>query len=383
MLVTGLTGFKGVWLASWLERLGANVTGLALSPTDDMQRGWPGMLERFPCVLGDLRDESVVHHAVARARPELIFHLAAQALVRSGYARPVETFAVNVLGTAHVLEAARRCGTVQGVVVITSDKCYENREADVAYREDDPMGGHDPYSASKGCVELVAAAYRRSFGFGSRGVEPPGAVATARAGNVIGGGDWAANRIVPDFVRSLRAGQPCLVRRPTAIRPWQHVLEPLSGYLLLGERLVNGAASFASAWNFGPSPHDNVTVRELARLLAVNWPGAGIVEAAQDRGPHEAKLLQLNAAKADERLGWQPLLSTPERVAWTMAWYRAWQEQPAAVWQTVERQLTQYEERMRQCPSLLRRWWPESMASSACCGPAVRGTAWPKLRALT
>ena len=359
VLVTGLTGFKGLWLASWLERLGATVTGLALAPTDEMLRGWPGLLERFPCVIGDIRDRAVVEHALERARPELVLHLAAQPLVRRSYDCPIETFATNVLGTAHVLEAARTSGSVRGVVVITSDKCYENREQDAGYREGDPMGGHDPYSASKGCAEIVTAAYRRSFG------GPDWRVASARAGNVIGGGDWGLDRLVPDFVRSLIAGAPCLVRRPTAIRPWQHVLEPLSGYLLLGERLLNGDASFASGWNFGPSADECTTVRTLARLMATNWPQAQVLEATQEQGPHEARVLRLDSTKAIEQLGWRPMLSTPERVAWTTAWYRAWQERPLAAWSMVERQLAQYEERMRQCPKLGQRWWPASTDSSA------------------
>lgn len=324
-----------------------------------MERGWPGMQARFPCIFGDIRDEAVVAQALARARPELIFHLAAQPLVRRSYECPVETFATNVLGTAHVLEAARRCGTTPCVVVVTSDKCYENREQESGYRENDAMGGHDPYSASKGCTELVAAAYQRSFG------NETWRVATARAGNVIGGGDWAADRLVPDFVRSLLAGEPCLVRRPSAVRPWQHVLEPLAGYLILGERLCRGDAAFASGWNFGPAPQDACSVRELARLIVANWPKAKILEAAQETGPHEARLLRLDSTKAAENLGWQPLLSTPERVAWTTAFYRAWQEQPAAAWSMALRQINDYQERMKQCPAHAPRWWPASTASSA------------------
>jgi CDP-glucose 4,6-dehydratase len=289
----------------------------------------------------------------------LIFHLAAQALVRRSYEQPVETIAANVLGTAHVLDAARRCDCVQGVVVVTSDKCYDNREQDAPYREDDPMGGHDPYSASKGCAELVAAAYRRSYGrAGWR-------VASARAGNVIGGGDWATDRLVPDFVRSLCAGQPCLVRRPTAVRPWQHVLEPLAGYLLLGERLVHGDESFASGWNFGPEPQDALSVRELARLMVGCWGEGAVVEAASASGPHEAHLLRLDSAKAARHLGWRPLLTPAERVAWTAAWYRAWRQQPDSVWDVTNHQVEQYEERMRPCPKLRQRWWPASTASSA------------------
>jgi CDP-glucose 4,6-dehydratase len=359
VLVTGLTGFKGLWLANWLERLGAQVTGFGLPPDEAMQRGWPGMAQRFACALGDLRDEAGVQRVLAQTQPELVFHLAAQPLVRRSYEQPVETFATNVLGTVHVLEAARRTASVQGVVVVTSDKCYENREQEAPYREDEAMGGHDPYSASKGCAELVTAAYRRSFGrAGWR-------VASARAGNVIGGGDWAADRLVPDFVRSILAGQPCLVRRPTAVRPWQHVLEPLAGYLLLGERLVQGDESFAAGWNFGPEPRDAVNVRELARQMVACWQQGKVVEAEQPSGPHEAHLLRLDSTKAAEHLQWRPLLTTPERIGWTVEWYRAWQEQPGAVWDVTRKQIDQYEERMRQCPELRRRWWPASTGSSA------------------
>jgi CDP-glucose 4,6-dehydratase len=346
VLVTGLTGFKGLWLASWLERLGAAVTGFALPPTDDMRRGWPGMLDRFACILGDIRDDAVVQRVLHKTQPEIVFHLAAQPLVRRSYADPVTTFATNLLGTVHLLEAARQTASVRGVVVVTSDKCYENREQEAGYREDDPMGGHDPYSASKGCAELAVAAYRRSY------ARPDWRVASARAGNVIGGGDWAADRIVPDFVRSILAGQPCVLRRPNSIRPWQHVLEPLSGYLLLGERLVNGDDSFASPWNFGPPAADAVTVRELAQLIIAHWQQGAIVEQTEPRGPYESQLLRLDSTKAHERLGWRPLLTTTERVAWTVDWYQTWERQPAEVWSIVQEQLTGFEMRMPKAPSV-------------------------------
>ncbi len=357
--MTGLTGFKGLWLASWLERLGATVTGLALPPTEEMARGWPGMLQRFSCAIADVRDEAVVRTVFAHTRPELVFHLAAQPLVRRSYEAPIETFATNVLGTAHVLEAARQVGGVAGVLVVTSDKCYENREQEAGYLEGDPMGGHDPYSASKGCAELVTASYRRSFG------RDDWRIASARAGNVIGGGDWAQDRLIPDFVRSILAGRPCFVRRPHAVRPWQHVLEPLSGYLLLGERLLRGDAGFASAWNFGPPPQDAVNVRSLARLMVNIWKQGSVNEANAETGPHEARLLRLDSTKAAERLGWRPFLTTLERVAWTVDWYRAWQRDAESIWHVVQRQITDYEERMQQCPGLKQRWSRASTASSA------------------
>ena len=344
VLVTGLTGFKGLWLASWLERLGTAVTGFALPPTDDMRRGWPGMLDRFPCILGDIRDEAVVQRVLDKTQPEIVFHLAAQPLVRRSYTHPVTTFATNLLGTVHLLEAARHCASVRGIVVVTSDKCYENREQEAGYREDEPMGGHDPYSASKGCAELAIAAYRQSY------ARPGWRVASARAGNVIGGGDFAADRIVPDFVRSIIAGQPCMLRRPNSIRPWQHVLEPLAGHLLLGERLVQGDESFASAWNFGPSADDAVTVRELARLIIAHWRQGIIVEQTDPSGPFESQLLRLDSTKASEHLDWRPLLATTERVAWTVDWYRTWQHQPAAVWDVVARQIAEFDTQMNKNP---------------------------------
>ncbi len=359
VMITGLTGFKGIWLASWLERLGAHVTGLALPPTQAMARGWPGMLQRFPCALGDIRNEELVHSIVRQSRPELIFHLAAQPLVRKSYQIPAETFATNIQGTVHVLDAARHTASVRGVVVVTSDKCYENREHETGFREEDPLGGHDPYSASKACAEIVAQAYQRSFG------DERWRVATARAGNVIGGGDWAADRLVPDFVRSLLVGAPCLVRRPMAVRPWQHVLEPLAGYLMLGERLLSGNPEFASSWNFGPPDEEAFDVRTLVRHLIGAWRDGRALEAETEAGPHEARLLRLDSAKARNRLGWQPLLDPKERIAWTAAAYRAWHERPAAMWDVVDRQILAYEERMDAWLGRKLPWSPASTASSA------------------
>jgi CDP-glucose 4,6-dehydratase len=263
------------------------------------------------------------------------------------------------MGTVHVLEASRQSSTVRSVVVVTSDKCYANREQQAAYGEDDPLGGYDPYSASKGCAELAAAAYRCSFG------RPHGRVATARAGNVIGGGDCAADRLVPDLVRSIAARQPCRLRRSDAVRPWQHVLEALSGYLMLGHRLMEDPERFASAWNFGPDPDDTATVGEVARQFAACWGKGCLVETAREQGPHEANVLRLDSSKANRELAWQPLLTMPERIAWTVAWYRTWQRRPESVWRITARQIDAYEERIRQCPELLRLWWPASTASSA------------------
>ena len=340
MLVTGLTGFKGLWLGTWLEALGAQVSGLALPPEPAVAAGWPGLDRVLPCRLGDVRDFGTVSAALRDFRPEVVFHLAAQPLVRRSYAEPVETFATNVMGTAHVLEAARCAGGVRAVVVITTDKCYENVGRQHSYAEADPLGGHDPYSASKACAEIVTAAYRRSY------ENEPGQprIASARAGNVIGGGDWSEDRIVPDLVRGLIARRPVVLRRPEAVRPWLHVLEALSGYLMLGARLANEGGSFASAWNFGPPVADAVSVRELARHVVGCWGEGELVEQAVASGPHEARYLMLDATKAAAELGWRPLLTVRERAAWTVEWYRAWRDRPDSAWASARAQVGRYQE---------------------------------------
>ena len=318
--LTGDTGFKGSWLAFWLHRLGAEVFGIGLEP--NTAEG-PFVRADLPRLIrhetADIRDAARMLALARDFQPEVVFHLAAQALVRRSYVEPVETFDTNVRGTAHVLEAIRQAGQPCAVVVVTSDKCYENREEDYAYREEDPMGGHDPYSASKGCAELVAASYRRAF------FAAPGRVhlATARAGNVIGPGDWAADRIVPDAVRAIRAGKALSVRNPRAVRPWQHVLEPLSGYLRLGQALLEQGARAAEGWNFGPDPASARNVGELAELFCRAW-GAGATWQAMPNpaNPHEAHLLQLAIDKARERLAWHPKWNFDTTVQRTAAGYR-------------------------------------------------------------
>jgi CDP-glucose 4,6-dehydratase len=344
VLVTGLTGFKGLWLGLWLQRLGARVSGLALPPDPAMRAGWPGIEQRFCCADADVRDLDAVGRVVGTVEPEVVFHLAAQPLVRLGYRQPVETFAANVLGTVHVLEAARAAASVRAVVVISSDKCYLNREQSAGYTEDDALGGHDPYSASKACAEIVTASYRRSYG------RPSWLVGSARAGNVIGGGDWSADRLVPDLCRSALAGQPLRLRHPQAVRPWQHVLEPLSGYLTLAALLGQGRADLADGWNFGPRADDAVCVERLARLLAGRWGGIEVEVAHDPAGPPETGLLRLDSTRAERRLAWRPLLSLPERVEWTVDWYRCWQSNPAGVWRCAEQQLHCYEERLAAAP---------------------------------
>lgn len=320
VLLTGDTGFKGAWLAFWLHRLGAEVLGLALPPEGDQSLFASGDLQALhPHRTCDIRDGEAVRKAVAEWAPDAVFHLAAQALVRRSYAEPVGTFATNVLGTAHVLDAIRLADRPCAVVVVTSDKCYENTETTRPYAETDRMGGHDPYSASKGCAELVAASFRSSF-------FPPGGkirLATARAGNVIGPGDWAEDRIVPDAVRALAAGRPLVVRNPRSVRPWQHVLEPLSGYLRLGQALLEDGDSAAEGWNFGPDPQETHTVGELAEAFCAAWGGGARWEAAGNpSGPHEAGLLRLDTAKAASRLGWRPAWDFAETVRRTAAGYR-------------------------------------------------------------
>ena len=317
VLVTGHTGFKGGWLSLWLQRLGADVVGYALPPPTtpslyEAARVGDGM----ESVEGDVRDLERVRDVVRRHRPEVVFHLAAQPQVRYSYAHPVETYAVNVMGTVNVLEAVRQEGGVRSVVAVTTDKCYENREWVWGYRETDPMGGHDPYSNSKGCSELVVAAYRQSY-FADEGP----ALASARAGNVIGGGDWSADRLVPDAVRAFGEGRRLQIRSPHATRPWQHVLEPLDGYLTLAERLWDGDPRYAAGWNFGPQDADAQPVAHVVDRLTQLWDGAAWELDGDGGHPHEATYLKLDCSKARARLGWTPRLDLATALAWTAEWY--------------------------------------------------------------
>jgi CDP-glucose 4,6-dehydratase len=318
VLVTGHTGFKGGWLALWLQKLGARVVGFSQPPPTQPNFFTAARIANgMTSIEGDVRDLTALQQVFRQCRPEIVFHLAAQPLVRRSYEIPVETFATNVLGTVNVLEASRHAESVRTIVVITSDKCYENEERPRAYREIDRMGGHDPYSASKGCAELATSAYGRSF-LAERGI----GVATARAGNVIGGGDWAADRIVPDAVRAIERGDALCVRHPRAVRPWQHVLEPLAGYLRLAERLHASPERWAGAWNFGPSTAESVTVAQLLDLFFERWGDGRWQPCADANLPHEAATLRLNATKARKRLGWQPLLSLSDALDLTARWYR-------------------------------------------------------------
>lgn len=319
VLVTGHTGFKGSWLSLWLHGMGAKVTGFALPPPSDPSLFAAARIDELVThVEGDVRDLAAVRAAVETARPELIFHLAAQPLVRLSYAEPVETYATNVMGTVHVLEAARHVPGVRGIVCVTSDKCYANREWVWPYRESDPMGGHDPYSSSKGCAELVAGAWRNSY-FSDDGP----ALATVRAGNVIGGGDWAEDRLIPDLVRAFEAGAAPLIRSPDAVRPWQHVLEALSGYLQIADRLLDGDRAFADAWNFGPSDEDARPVGWIVERMRAAWGGGAAPRADTGPRPHEAGLLRLDCSKARAALGWRPALDLETALNWIVDWHKA------------------------------------------------------------
>ena len=343
VLVTGHTGFKGAWLASWLKMLGARVVGVALPPEPDRPSLFQAadVANGMHSVMGDIRDRSVLATVLKDHSPEIVFHLAAQSLVRRSYREPVETYATNVMGTAHLLEAVRQSPSVRAVVVVTSDKCYENREWPHGYRESDPLGGRDPYSSSKGCAEIVTAAYRASF-FGPDAA----AIASARAGNVIGGGDWAEDRLIPDLFRGLAAGEPVIIRNPGATRPWQHVLEPLRGYLLLGERLWNRADGVAEAWNFGPPDQNVVPVLELARSVLRYWGGGNLRVEADPSAPHEAHFLRLDWGKARAGLGWQPFLTFDETVRLTVEWYRAYHDDSSAASGRTRQQIEWYAARL-------------------------------------
>jgi len=325
VLITGHTGFKGGWLSLWLQQLGAKVTGYALEPPTQPSLFEVAQVEQgMESVIGDIRDLAHLQAVFARSWPEIVFHLAAQPLVRDSYQFPVETYATNVMGTVHLLEAVRRTGGVRVVVNITSDKCYENREWVWGYRETEPMGGYDPYSNSKGCAELVTSAYRNSFfnpaDFQRHGV----ALASVRAGNVIGGGDWARDRLIPDIMKAFLAGQPVTIRNPHAIRPWQHVLEPLNGYLELAEKLWQQGPDYAEGWNFGPNDEDARPVSWIVEYLAALWGEQARWVLDEGHHPHEAHYLKLDCSKAKMRLGWRPRWNLERALSKTVEWYSAY-----------------------------------------------------------
>lgn len=342
VLVTGHTGFKGGWLVCWLKALGAKVRGYALPPETspslfEAARVFEGISSSF----GDVRDRAALARVMADARPRLVFHLAAQPLVRRSYREPFLTFETNVMGTAALLEACRRAPSVKAVIVVSTDKCYENDDEGRPFREEDRLGGHDPYSASKAACELLCASYRDAL------LAPEGrvALATARAGNVIGGGDWAEDRVVADAARAIAAGRPLILRSPDSIRPWQHVLEPVSGYLSLGAALLSEPRRHAGAWNFGPDDASCVCVRGLVERLAAAWGVTLPLETPpRDGAPREARLLRLDWSKAAAELGWRPLWGLDEALRLSAEWYRAHAKDPGSAPRVTARQIAAYEE---------------------------------------
>lgn len=324
VLVTGHTGFKGSWLSLWLQSQGAKVSGFSLQPpTSPSLFEVAHIGEGMRSQIGDIRDFGRLSSMLAEEKPDVVFHLAAQPLVRYSYVNPVETYATNVMGTVHLLEAVRQVESVRVVVNITSDKCYENREWVWGYRENEAMGGYDPYSSSKGCAELVASAYRNSF-FNEKDYAKHGvALASVRAGNVIGGGDWAGDRLIPDILRAIEAGQPVVIRSPHAIRPWQHVLEPLSGYMLLAEKLWESGPDFAEGWNFGPNDDDAKPVGWIVKKMTEQWGDGATWETDDRKHPHEAHYLKLDCSKAKSRLGWYPRWNIEKALGEVISWQRA------------------------------------------------------------
>lgn len=340
VLVTGHTGFKGGWLSLWLDSLGAQVSGFSLTPiTTPNFFTICDLRSKVDSHIGDIRNFKAFQSAIEAAKPEIIFHLAAQPLVRLSYAEPVETYATNVMGVVHLLEAARLTGGIKAIVNVTTDKCYENKEWLWGYRENEAMGGYDPYSSSKGCSELVTQAYRQSF-LVNEGIR----VASARAGNVIGGGDWSLDRLVPDLLRALEANQPALIRNPSAIRPWQHVLEPLYGYLILAEKLfLERGEVFAQAWNFGPNDSDARPVSWIADQLVRSWGGSANWALDGEPHPHEANYLKLDISKAKDGLGWSPTWDLSIALKRIIEWHLAFQAKKD-MYQFSLHQVTQYQE---------------------------------------
>jgi CDP-glucose 4,6-dehydratase len=328
VFLTGHTGFKGGWLALWLASRGAIVRGYALDPwTEPSLFDQAHIAADIEDIRGDIRNPAELELALCDFAPEVVFHMAAQPLVLASYQDPIGTYETNVIGTARVLDAVRRTSSVRAVVSVTTDKCYENIEdPHHAYRETDPLGGYDPYSSSKACAELVTAAYRQSFFPVAKIAEHQCAIATARAGNVIGGGDWSTDRLIPDLVRGFLAGEPVLIRRPHAIRPWQHVLEPLAGYITLAEKLLSDdAARYATAFNFGPAENDTQSVQWIVERMTKFWGGNAQWQLAADAGAHEAGYLMLDASRAHTQLNWHPRLHLETALEWLVTWYKAWQ----------------------------------------------------------
>jgi CDP-glucose 4,6-dehydratase len=344
LLVTGHTGFKGSWLCTWLKMLGANVSGLALAPPKNRPSLFnsANIAQSINSIIGDIRDFNLVNTVFKQTKPEIVFHLAAQALVRPSYQDPITTYATNVLGTAHVLEAARKCPSVKTVLIITSDKCYQNNEWHWGYREIDRLGGKDPYSASKACAELVVQSYQESLLPLDNRIK----VASARGGNVIGGGDWAEERLMPDIIQALQANKPIILRNPQATRPWQHVLELNRGYLMLAQKLDTDRDEFVGAWNFGPNKENEITVEQVTRKTAAAW-GTNNAQIQTAKQPlHEANYLRLDSAKARSRLNWHPALGMNKTIDLTVQWYKEFTHNPANAATLIQDQIIQYTEQI-------------------------------------
>ena len=327
VFLTGHTGFKGGWISLWLQQLGARLTGYALPPSTQ-----PNLFEvadvgrDMTSVIGDIRDAAALARAMKESTPDIVIHMAAQPLVRRSYVDPVETYSTNVMGTVHLLEAVRQCPSVRAVVNVTTDKCYENKEWIWAYRENEPMGGYDPYSNSKGCAELITSAYRNSFFNVEEYAQHGVALASARAGNVIGGGDWSADRLIPDILSAFAKRQPVIIRNPQAIRPWQHVLEPLRGYLTLAENLFLNGTNCAEAFNFGPRQEDTQPVGWIVQKISELWGNGGTWRIGEGEQPHEANFLKLDIAKAAHRLNWHPKLHLNQALELTVSWAQSHQQ---------------------------------------------------------
>ena len=323
VFLTGHTGFKGSWLSMWLQPMDASVMGYALKPPTDPSLFIEAKVEEdMTSVIGDIRELEFLKKTMIPFNPDIIIHMAAQSLVRLSYIDPIETYSTNVLGTVNVLEAARSCKNVKAIVSVTTDKCYENKEWSWGYRENEPMGGHDPYSSSKGCAELVTSAYRRSF----YNTNESASVASARAGNVIGGGDWADDRLIPDILRAFERGNPVIIRNPLSTRPWQHVLEPLSGYLVLAENLYEDGDKFAEAWNFGPKEEDVKPVSWILDKMVNIWKDGAHWELDKNNNPHEAGFLKLDCSKAASKLNWNPKWNLEDALDSIINWHRNWLE---------------------------------------------------------
>lgn len=342
VFLTGHTGFKGSWLSLWLHELGAEVTGYSLAPPTVPSLFEDAKIQSLVhSQLSDVRNFETLNEAVKKSQPEIIIHMAAQPLVRYSFSNPIETYMTNVMGTVHVLEAAKSSKAVKAIVNVTTDKCYENKEWPWGYREEEPMGGYDPYSSSKGCAELVTAAYRQSY-FGSKNRSPI-AVASARAGNVIGGGDWALDRLIPDIVRSIVDGKPVKVRNPKSIRPWQHVMEPLSGYLTLAEKLFTEGEKFAQAFNFGPDDRDAKTVEWIVKNLTAKWGRGAAYEIVQNpEALHEATYLKLDCSKAKAFLKWEPRWNLEKTLMSIIDWNASYLKDPSTAKEMTLQQIREY-----------------------------------------